>query len=115
MNKRVGSSFVYVVFIKTTPARLWEALTSSEFAEKYWLGARPEAEWRAGGAWRIVLSDGRIADTGEITEFEPEKRIAIRWRNEFMPELKAEGWSLCTMELEPVDGAVKLTVSHSID
>jgi len=41
--------------------------------------------------------------------------LGIRWRNEFRPELKAEGWSLCTMEIEPVGEAVKLTVTHSIE
>ena len=41
--------------------------------------------------------DGRVADTGEILEAEPPRRLVIRWRNEFRPELKAEGWSLCTM------------------
>ena len=77
--------------------------------------AYPEADWKVGGAWKIVYSDGRILDTGEIVEFEPNKRLAIRWRNEFMPELKAEGYSLCTMELEPTGEAVKLTVTHTME
>ena len=109
------SSFVYVTYISTSPERLWSALTSPEFAQHYWRGARPEADWKAGGSWKLVLPDGQVADTGEIVAFEPEKRLVIRWRNEWKPELKAEGWSLCTMEIEPVDGAVKLTVTHSIE
>src|SRR6516164_7357703 len=68
-----------------------------------------------GGSWKLVLPDGQVCDTGEIVVFEPEKRLGIRWRNEFRPELKAEGWSLCTMELEPAGEAVKLTVTHSIE
>lgn len=115
MSSKTESRFVYVTYIRTTPDRLWEALTSTEFTRQYWLGARPEAEWKVGGAWKIVLSDGRVADTGEIVEFEPPRRLAIRWRNEFIPEAKAEGWSLCTMEIEPAGEAVKLTVNHSID
>ncbi len=115
MTSSPRSSFVYVTFIRTTPERLWSALTSSEFAQQYWLGVRPEAEWKVGGSWKLVLPDGRTADTGEIAEFEPSKRLAIRWRNEFMPELKDEGWSLCTMELEAAGEAVKLTVTHSIE
>jgi uncharacterized protein YndB with AHSA1/START domain len=109
------SSFVYVTYIRTTPGRLWSALTSSDFVQQYWLGARPEAEWKAGGSWKLVLPDGRVADTGEIIEFEPSKRLCIRWRNEFKPELKAEGWSLCTMEIEPAGEGVKLTVTHTIE
>ncbi|HEX3151262.1 MAG TPA: SRPBCC family protein [Gemmataceae bacterium] len=109
------SRFVYVTYIRTTPERLWSALMSADFAKQYWLGAFPEADWRVGGAWKIVLPDGRVLDTGEIVEFEPVKRMSIRWRNEFMPEMKAEGWSLCTMEIEPEGEAVKLTLTHTME
>lgn len=110
------SRFVYVTYIRTTPARLWSALTDSDFVPRYWLGVRAEAEWKAGGAWRLEFPDGRIADIGEIVAFEPQKHLSIRWRNEFKPELKEEGWSLCTMEIEPDTGdAVKLTVTHTIE
>jgi uncharacterized protein YndB with AHSA1/START domain len=109
------SSFVYVTYIRTTPERLWSALMSAEFARQYWRGAYPEADWKLGGSWKLVFPDGRVADTGEIVAFEPCKRLGIRWRNEFRPELREEGWSLCTMEIEPVDGVVKLTVTHSME
>ena len=106
------STFLYVTYIRSTPEAVWRALTTSEFMAQYWLGARAEAEWRKGGAWTLVYPDGRVADQGEIVEFEPEQRLAIKWRNEWNPEFKAEGWSHCLMELEPQDGAVKLTVTH---
>src|SRR5262245_45444920 len=110
------SSFVYVTYIRTTPERLWSALTSKEFAQEYWRGAHPEAEWKVGGAWKLVFPDGRTADTGKILVFEPAKRLSIQWRNEFRPELKAEGWSVCTFEIESADGdAVKLTVTHTME
>jgi uncharacterized protein YndB with AHSA1/START domain len=115
MTSTPKSSFVYVTYIRTTPEKLWTALTSTEFGQQYWLGARPEAEWKAGGAWKLVFPDGRLADSGEIVEFVPTKRLAIKWRHEKTPELKAEGWSLCTMELEPTGAAVKLTVTHSME
>ena len=116
MNSPTESRFVYVTYITTTPERLWSALTDTEFSQQYWLGARTEAEWKVGGDWKIVYPNGRVMDSGEIVEFLPGKRLAIKWRNEWMPELKAEGWSLCTMEIEPAAGeAVKLTVTHSIE
>jgi uncharacterized protein YndB with AHSA1/START domain len=116
MTDAPKSSFVYVTYIRTAPDTLWSALTSPEFAQKYWLGARPEAEWKPGGSWKLIFPDGRVADTGQIVEFEPGKRLSIRWRNEFRPELKGEGWSLCTMEIAPAaNETVKLTVTHSID
>lgn len=113
--QRPESRFVYVTYIRTTPERLWSALTSAEFTRQYWLGIRVDAEWQVGGSWTLTLPDGRTADTGQIVEFEPRKRLAIRWRNEFRPELKAEGWSRCVMELEPSGDAVKLTVTHTIE
>jgi len=115
MTKPAKSSFVYVTYIKTTPERVWEALISPDFAAQYWLGTRPEAEWKVGGAWKLVSRDGTITDTGEITEFDPPSRLGIRWRNEWKPELNAEGWSQCIMQVEPAGDAVKLTVSHSIE
>jgi uncharacterized protein YndB with AHSA1/START domain len=115
MTKVAETRFVYVTYIRTTPERLWSALISPDFARQYWMGARPEAEWKAGGSWKLVFPDGRIADSGEIVAFEPEKRVAIKWRNEFDPELKAEGWSLCTMQIEPKGEAVKLTVTHAME
>ena len=126
MTKSAESRFVYVTYIRTTPERVWSALTNPEFAQQYWRavrpdaewkmrGARPEADWKVGGAWKLILPDGRVADTGEIVEFEPPARLAIRWRNEFRPEVKDEGWSLCVMEIEPMDSAIKLTVTHSIE
>ena len=109
------STFIYVTYIRTTPETLWRALTTPEFMSQYWLGAAAEADWKKGGAWKLVFPDGRVADAGEIVDFEPERLLAIKWRNEWSEEFKAEGWSMCTMELEPMDGAVKLTVSHTME
>jgi uncharacterized protein YndB with AHSA1/START domain len=115
MADGANSSFVYVTYIRTTPELLWSALTNPEFAQQYWRGAHPVADWKVGGSWKLMLPDGRVADTGEIVAFEPNRKLVLRWRNEFMPELKAEGWSLCTMEIEPSEGAVKLTVTHTME
>lgn len=110
-----GSKFVYVTFIRTSPEKLWSALTTPEFIKQYWFEMTHETDWKVGSPWKMLFPDGRIADMGEIAEFEPPRRLAIRWRNEFRPELKTEGWSRCVMELEPADGAVKLTVTHTIE
>jgi uncharacterized protein YndB with AHSA1/START domain len=56
-----------------------------------------------------------VADTGEILELDQPRRMVLKWRNEFRPELKAEGFALCTMELEAVGAAVKLTITHTIE
>jgi uncharacterized protein YndB with AHSA1/START domain len=109
------SSFVYVTFIRTTSERLWMALTDRQFIEKYWYGMHVETDWKQGSPWRLVFADGRLADAGEILEVDPPKRLAIKWRNEWKPELQAEGFSRCVFELEPQGAAVKLTVTHSME
>ena len=91
---------VYVTYIRTTAEKLWRALIEPEFTRQYWAGTWQESDWRVGASWRIMLSDGRIADSGEIVEFEPHRRLVLNWRNEFRPELRKEGYSRPTYELE---------------
>ena len=109
------SEFVYITYIKTTAEKLWNALTNAEFMKQYWFGGHCESDWQAGSPWKLYFPDGQVADAGEILESDRPKRLVIKWRNEWKPELKADGYSRCTFEIEPADGAVKLTVTHSID
>src|ERR1700739_1396572 len=110
------STFVYVTYIRTTPEKLWSALTDDvEFMKQYWFWVHCESQWTAGSSWKMVHPDGRILDAGEIVEAERPKRLVIRWRHQDKPELKAEGESLCTMELEPSGPAVKLSITHTIE
>jgi uncharacterized protein YndB with AHSA1/START domain len=74
-----------------------------------------ESQWTSGSSWKLVSGDGQIMDAGEIVEAEPPRRLVIRWRNQFKPELKAEGESVCTMQLEPSGTAVKLSITHTIE
>jgi uncharacterized protein YndB with AHSA1/START domain len=109
------SSFVYVTYIRTTPEKVWAALTTPEFMKKYWFGMNFEADWKAGSAWKLVFPDGRVADNGEIVEIAKPTRLVLRWRNQFRPELHEEGEARCVIEIEPVGEVVKLTITHDID
>lgn len=115
MSKADQSEFVYVTFIRTTPEKLWSALTDPSQMKEYWFGMQFQTEWRKGAQWQMIFPDGRVADTGEILELDRPKRIQLRWRNEFKPELKAEGFALCTIELERYGDAVRLSIAHSIE
>lgn len=109
------STFVYVTYIRTTPERLWSALTDdTEFMKQYWFGCHCESEWTAGSSWKLLYTDGHVADAGSIVESDPPRRLVIRWRN-LKPELEVEGDSLCTMELELSGSAVKLSITHTVD
>jgi len=83
--------------------------------KQYWFGVHCESQWTSGSSWKMVHPDGRIVDAGEIVAAEPPRRLVIRWQHQDKPELKAEGESLCTMELEPSGPAVKLFISHTIE
>jgi uncharacterized protein YndB with AHSA1/START domain len=109
------STFVYVTYIRTTPEKLWSALTDPEFMKQYWFGNHCESEWTPGSSWKNVSGEGQVLDAGKIVEADPPRRLVIRWQNQFKPELEAEGVSLCTMELEPIGATVKLSITHSID
>jgi uncharacterized protein YndB with AHSA1/START domain len=109
------SRFVYVTYIRTTPEKLWQALIDPEFTRRYWCQTHQESEWKAGASWRAMIPDGRVADSGEIVEFAPYRKLVLTWRNEFRPELHAEGYSRLTYELEQVGESVKLTIIHEMD
>lgn len=109
------SRFVYATYIRTTPEKLWRALLDPEFTRRYWCETRQESQWKPGASWRILIPDGSAIDTGEILEIEPQKKLVLTWRHEGSPELKAEGYSRLTYELEAVGESVKLTIIHEID
>lgn len=109
------STFVYVTYIRTTPEKLWSALTDADSMKQYWFGNHCESQWTAGSPWKNVYPDGRITDVGEIVEADPPRRLVIRWRHQERAELRSEGESLCTMELESAGAAVKLSITHTIE
>ena len=109
------STYVYVSYIRTTPEKLWSALTDPAFIKQYWFGMNAESKFTAGAPWKLVSDDGKVWDSGEIVEATRPRRLVIRWHHQNRPELKAEGPSLCTMELEPSEGAVKLSITHTVE
>lgn len=114
MTEANGSRYVYVIYIRTTPERLWQALTDGETMRTYWFGMHQESSWQPGTEWRLLFKDGRVADTGTVLEIDPPRRLVLAWHHELRPELRAEGPARCTIEIEPVADAVKLTVTHMI-
>jgi uncharacterized protein YndB with AHSA1/START domain len=113
MSEAARSTFIYVTYIRTSVEKLWSALLDPQFTQQYWFGMQMISEWKPGAAWKLAFADGRIADTGEVLEIEPPRRLVLRWHNEFRPELKAEGPARCAFELEPTGEIVKLTITHS--
>jgi uncharacterized protein YndB with AHSA1/START domain len=110
-----NSRFSYVTYIRTTPSKLWQALREPEFTRRYWVETWQDCKWIPGASWRLMTPDGRVGDSGEAIEIDPERRLVLSWRNEFKSELLEEGYSRLTYELEPSGTAVKLTLVHEMD
>ena len=118
-------SFVYTSYIRTTPERLWQALTEPAFTERYW-AITFESDWKPGSTMTWNTRGLTIADPEQVVvEFEPYHRLAYTWHT-FTPEwaeslglsgdardgLAAEPRSKVTFEIEPLGEQVKLTVIH---
>lgn len=109
------SEYVYVTYIRTTTEKLWHALMDPEFTRQFWYDTVQESEWKPGAPWRILVPDGRVADSGEVIEIEPQRKLVLTWRNEFIPEMTAEGYSRVVFDLEQKGQSVKLTVTHTME
>jgi uncharacterized protein YndB with AHSA1/START domain len=103
--------FVYVTYIETTPERLWEALTSSEFTRRYWFNTEVRSDWKVGSPWALVV-DGKTTDVGEILEAERPRRLSYTFKHVSDEELKQEPASKVVFTLEPHGKVVKLTLTH---
>src|SRR6188508_380121 len=110
-----GDKFVYVTYIRTTPEKLWRALQEPAFTRQYWAGTWQDCDWKVGSPWKIMAPDGRVADSGNVLEHVPNKRLVLAWQNHLSAEMTAEGFSRLTLEIETVGESVKLTVVHEID
>lgn len=111
------TEFVYSTFIRTTPEKLWEALTSGDFSEKYWFGFRIEAELKAGGKIRILPPKGMEPHgdhAGEVLVCEPGRKLVYTWQQNDKPEIakKRNGLSRVTYEITPMGPQVKLRLLH---
>jgi uncharacterized protein YndB with AHSA1/START domain len=103
--------FVYTTFIKTTPEKLWHALTDRAFTESYWFGCSLTSDWKVGSPMQM-MRDGRVMNECVILESDPPRRLSYSWLTVFDEVMKKEQPSRVTFVLEPSQGAVKLTVTH---
>lgn len=103
--------FVYTTYIKTTPEKLWEALTNGEFTRQYWSGYRIESDWKEGSPMRFYAPDGSLAHSDKVLKADKPKFLSYTWKP-LMKHVPDEPASTVTFELEPKESLVKLTVTH---
>lgn len=104
---------VYEIYIKTTPERLWEAITDPDIRSKYNFGARVESEWKPGAPMTMdaAKEDGLLGE-GEVLEVDPPRRLVHTMVALWGDDVKAEGTSRVTWEIEPVGDSCRLLVTH---
>ena len=103
--------FVYVTYIETTPEKLWEALTNSEFSKRYWFGTEVRSDWKVGSPFALV-TDGKTSDTGEILAADPPRLLSYTFKHELFEEMRDEPATKVVFTIEPFGEIVKLTVTH---
>lgn len=104
---------VYEIYIKTTPERLWEAITDSEMRSTYNFGARITSDWTPGS--RMAMSNphtGDLLGEGENLEMDPPRKLVQSMRALWGEDVQSEGTSRVTWEIEPVGDSCRLIVTH---
>jgi len=104
---------VFEIYIKTTPERLWEAITDSEMRRKYFFGVGVSSDWSPGSRYECVhpLAPSAVFE-GENLEVDPPRRLVQSFRALFSEDVKREGTTRVTWEIEPVGDSCRLTLTH---
>ncbi|HVO55217.1 MAG TPA: SRPBCC family protein [Solirubrobacterales bacterium] len=103
---------VFEIYIKTTPERLWEAITDPEQRAKYSFGVRVESDWKPGSEYRSGVPGVVEIATGENLEVEPPRRLVQTFQALWSENVKSEGTSRVIWEIEPVGSSCRLCVTH---
>jgi len=105
---------VFEIYIKTSPERLWEAITDPEMRSKYNFGARVASDWTPGSRYELSAGDGAVAlAEGENLEVDPPRRLVQSANFLWSDDVKNEGTSRITWEIEPIgDDSCRLTITH---
>jgi len=104
---------VFEIYIRTTPERLWEAITDPEIRSKYNFGTRLRSDWTPGSRFEVShpKADGLLGE-GENLEVDPPRRLVQSMVALWSDEVKSEGTSRVTWDIEPVGDSCRLTVTH---
>ncbi len=102
---------VFEIYIKTTPERLWEAITDSEIRSKYQFGAKVTSDWKPGSRFELAAGDFPLGE-GQNVEVDPPRKLVQTMVALWGDDVKAEGTSRITWEIEPVGDSCRLTLTH---
>ncbi len=115
LKKRIEEELmekVFEIYIKTTPERLWEAITDPEMRAKYSFGVETNSDWTAGSGYKASVPGVIDIATGENLEVDPPRRLVQSFTALWSDDVKAAGTSRVTWEIEPVGDSCQLIVTH---
>ena len=113
----------YCVYIRAPQAAIWDAITKTEWTQRYGYASRVDYELRAGGAYRAYATEAMLAMgapevmvEGEVLESEPPRKLVQTWHALFDPQIAAEAVTRVTFEIDEAQGGVtRLTLTHELD
>jgi uncharacterized protein YndB with AHSA1/START domain/DNA-binding transcriptional ArsR family regulator len=103
---------VFEVFIKTTPERLWQAITDPEQRKKYSFGVETQSDWTPGSEYTAAVPGVLDIAAGQNVEVDPPRLLVQTFNALWSDEVKAQGTTRVTWEIEPVGSSCRLTVTH---
>jgi uncharacterized protein YndB with AHSA1/START domain len=107
-------STVYVIYIASTPEKIWAVLTGSAFTSQYFFGRTVESDWKKGSRWALRRPDGVVDVTGEVRASDPPRKLVLSWNVEGPPELKNLPEAIVSYEIEDLGtGTVRLTMTEA--
>jgi uncharacterized protein YndB with AHSA1/START domain len=106
---------VYTIYIASTPERVWQALTSAEFSQKYFFGNSVEVGQKVGGTFIVRTPDGSLHISGEVFECDPPRKLTVTFNVNWPALIEKLGPTLVTYEIEPAGDAVRLTMTEAHD
>jgi uncharacterized protein YndB with AHSA1/START domain len=105
-------SFVYVTYIRSTPEKVFEAVTKPEVARRYW-GHENVSDWKPGSSWEHVRDneDRTVHVVGKVVEISPPTRLVMTWASPSQADDPASYSRVC-FDIAAYEGMVRLTVTH---
>src|SRR6266496_3955937 len=107
-----GAMTVFEIYIRTSPERLWEAITDPEMRAKYSFGVGTDSDWTPGSSYRASVPGVMDIAEGENLEVDPPRRLVQSFKALWSDDVEREGFSRVTWEIEPVGDSCRLTVVH---